>query len=102
MTGDGPAAEVLRAERALQAAMRASDVEALDRLLHPDLLAVGPDGAMVDKALTSPAGCATPARGSTTPAPGGSSPPTSARRPEIWRRDDHRVLSRERRSCTVG
>jgi ketosteroid isomerase-like protein len=40
---------VLAAERALQAAMRASDVAALDRLLHPDLLAVGPDGTMVDK-----------------------------------------------------
>jgi ketosteroid isomerase-like protein len=48
----GPAAEqdVLAAERALQAAMLASDVEALDRLLHPDLLAVGPDGQLVDKA----------------------------------------------------
>ena len=37
-------------ERALQAAMRASDVEALDRLLHPELLAVGPDGRLADKA----------------------------------------------------
>jgi ketosteroid isomerase-like protein len=42
--------EVLAAERALQAAQRASDVEALDRLLHPDLLAVGPDGRLVGKA----------------------------------------------------
>jgi len=41
---------VLVEERALQAAMRAGDVEQLDRLLHPDLLAVGPDGQMVDKA----------------------------------------------------
>ena len=41
---------VIAAERALQAAMRASDVEELDRLLHPDLLAVGPDGALIDKA----------------------------------------------------
>ena len=42
--------DVLAAERELQAAMRASDVAALDRLLHPDLLAVGPDGQLVDKA----------------------------------------------------
>jgi ketosteroid isomerase-like protein len=41
---------ILEAERALQAAMRASDVAALERLLHPDLLAVGPDGALVDRA----------------------------------------------------
>ena len=41
---------VVRDERALQAAMRASDVEALDRLLHPELLAVGPDGRLADKA----------------------------------------------------
>jgi len=43
-------AELLAAERALQAAQRASDVAALDRLLHPDLLAVGPDGSLSDKA----------------------------------------------------
>jgi ketosteroid isomerase-like protein len=42
--------ELLGAERALQAAQLASDVEELDRLLHPDLLAVGPDGQLVDKA----------------------------------------------------
>jgi ketosteroid isomerase-like protein len=42
--------DVLAAERSLQAAQRASDVEALDRLLHPDLLAVGPDGQLADKA----------------------------------------------------
>jgi ketosteroid isomerase-like protein len=41
---------VLREERALQAAMRASDVDELDRLLHPELLAVGPDGRLADKA----------------------------------------------------
>jgi Domain of unknown function (DUF4440) len=41
---------VLLQERALQAAMRASDVDELDRLLHPELLAVGPDGEMIDKA----------------------------------------------------
>jgi ketosteroid isomerase-like protein len=44
-----PESEVVAAERALQAAMRASDVAALDRLLHPDLLAVGPDGSLVSK-----------------------------------------------------
>ena len=41
---------VLLAERELQAAMLASDVEELDRLLHPDMLAVGPDGRVIDKA----------------------------------------------------
>jgi ketosteroid isomerase-like protein len=41
---------VLAAERALQDAMRASDVDALERLLHPELLAVGPDGQLVDRA----------------------------------------------------
>jgi ketosteroid isomerase-like protein len=41
---------VLLEERALQAAMRSSDVDELDRLLHPELLAVGPDGQLVDKA----------------------------------------------------
>jgi ketosteroid isomerase-like protein len=43
-------AEVLAADRALQAAQVAGDVDELDRLLHPDLLAVGPDGRLVDKA----------------------------------------------------
>lgn len=42
--------EVLDAERALQRAMRASDVAALERLLHPELLAVAPDGRLVDRA----------------------------------------------------
>ena len=41
---------VLTRERALQAAMLASDVDGLDRLLHDELLAVGPDGRLVDKA----------------------------------------------------
>lgn len=41
---------VLAEERALQAAMRASDVQELERLLHPRLLAVGPDGRLVDRA----------------------------------------------------
>ena len=41
---------VFAAERALQAAQLAGDVDALDRLLHPDLLAVGPDGRLADKA----------------------------------------------------
>jgi ketosteroid isomerase-like protein len=42
--------DVLAAERELQAAQRSSDVAELDRLLHPDLLAVGPDGSLVGKA----------------------------------------------------
>jgi ketosteroid isomerase-like protein len=48
-----PVAEqsVLTQERALQAAMLASDVDGLDRLLHPELLAVGPDGQLADKDL---------------------------------------------------
>ncbi len=41
---------VLGAERSLQAAMLAGDVTELDRLLHPDLLAVAPDGQLVEKA----------------------------------------------------
>ena len=45
--------EVLAAERALQRAMNASDVHELERLLHPDLLAVGPDGSLVDRAAAS-------------------------------------------------
>jgi ketosteroid isomerase-like protein len=50
MPQDAQSEAVLLAERALQAAMLAGDVEKLDRLLHPALLAVGPDGQMVDKA----------------------------------------------------
>jgi ketosteroid isomerase-like protein len=42
--------ELLAQERALQAAQLASDVDALERLLHPDLLAVGPDGQLADRA----------------------------------------------------
>ena len=48
--GDAPEQSVLTREHALQAAMRASDVDALDELLHDELLAVGPDGALADKA----------------------------------------------------
>ncbi|MEU4427154.1 nuclear transport factor 2 family protein [Actinoplanes sp. NPDC024001] len=39
------AAELLTAERRLQAAQRAGDVDELDRLLDDRLIAVGPDGA---------------------------------------------------------
>jgi ketosteroid isomerase-like protein len=43
--------EALRAaELSLQAAQLTSDVEALDRLLHPDLTFVGPYGDIGDKA----------------------------------------------------
>ena len=48
--GEDAQAQLLREERALQAAQLASDVDELDRLLHPDLLAVGPDGGLADKA----------------------------------------------------
>ena len=51
MGDEAPEQSVLSRERELQAAMRASDVDALDDLLHDDLLAVGPDGALVDKAM---------------------------------------------------
>jgi hypothetical protein len=40
---------VLVEERALQAAMLAGDVAELDRLLHPQLLAVGPDGQLITR-----------------------------------------------------
>ena len=49
VTEDPQKHSVLLAERALQAAMLASDVEELDRLLHPELVAVGPDGQMINK-----------------------------------------------------
>ena len=42
--------DLLRAERALQAAQRAGDVAALDRLLDDRLVAIGPDGARYTKA----------------------------------------------------
>lgn len=38
------------AEDALQRAQLRSDVDALDRLLHPDLTFVGPDGTLTGKA----------------------------------------------------
>ena len=50
MSTDSAEHEVLTAERALQSAMLAGDVQELERLLHPDLLAVGPDGRLVDRA----------------------------------------------------
>jgi ketosteroid isomerase-like protein len=50
VTGEAHERAVLIAERTLQAAMLASDVDELDRLLHPELLAVGPDGQLIDKA----------------------------------------------------
>jgi ketosteroid isomerase-like protein len=49
MSRDAEEQAVLLEERALQAAMLASDVDELDRLLHPELVAVGPDGQMIDK-----------------------------------------------------
>src|SRR3954451_572761 len=50
MPGAAHELDLLAAERAPQAARRASDVVAPARLLHPDLLAVGPDGRLADKA----------------------------------------------------
>jgi ketosteroid isomerase-like protein len=50
MSNEAEERTVLIEERALQAAMLASDVDELDRLLHPELLAVGPDGQMIGKA----------------------------------------------------
>lgn len=43
-------ANLRAAEEALQRAQLTSDVDALDRLLHPDLTFVGPDGALTGKA----------------------------------------------------
>jgi len=48
---DAPDRLLLTRERALQAAMLASDLNGLDRLLHPELVAVGPDGQLADKAM---------------------------------------------------
>ena len=42
--------ELRAAEARLQRAQLSSDVEELDRLLHPDLTFVGPDGGLSDKA----------------------------------------------------
>jgi Domain of unknown function (DUF4440)/Protein of unknown function (DUF952) len=42
--------DLSRAERRLQAAQLAGDVEALDRLLDDRLVAIGPDGARYTKA----------------------------------------------------
>ena len=72
---------VLKRERELQAAVRAHDVDALDDLLHDDLLAVGPDGSPAVSRSGSAAGarraaCAA-SRGSAT---AGSPPPTTRRR----------------------
>jgi ketosteroid isomerase-like protein len=50
MSDDAQEEAVLVEERALQAAMLASDVDELERLLHPELLAVGPDGQLIDRA----------------------------------------------------
>jgi hypothetical protein len=50
MSSEAQERTVLIEERALQAAMLTSDVGELDRLLRPELLAVAPDGRMIDKA----------------------------------------------------
>lgn len=44
MDGQDRAGELLAAERRLQAAQRAGDVDELDRLLDDRLIAIGPDG----------------------------------------------------------
>ena len=41
--------DLLEAERRLQAAQRDADVETLDALLHPRVVAAGPDGAVFNK-----------------------------------------------------
>ena len=41
--------ELITAERRLQAAQRDGDVEALDALLHPRVVGVGPDGTVFGK-----------------------------------------------------
>lgn len=44
-------AEVMANEKSLLAAMKSSDLEALDRLLHDQLLFNGPDGKTATKAI---------------------------------------------------
>jgi ketosteroid isomerase-like protein len=51
VSDDAAERSLLARERALQAAMLASDVDALEQLLHVELLAVGPDGQLADKAM---------------------------------------------------
>lgn len=41
---------LIDAERSLQAAQRAGDLDALDALLHPRVIAAGPDGTLFTKA----------------------------------------------------
>ncbi|KAB1159128.1 nuclear transport factor 2 family protein [Micromonospora sp. AMSO12t] len=41
--------DLLAAERQLQAAQRAADVESLDALLHPQVVGAGPDGTVFTK-----------------------------------------------------
>ncbi|MEU5552192.1 MULTISPECIES: nuclear transport factor 2 family protein [unclassified Micromonospora] len=41
--------DLLTAERHLHAAQRAADVESLDALLHPQVVAAGPDGTVFTK-----------------------------------------------------
>lgn len=41
--------DLITAERRLQAAQRAGDTDALDELLHPRVVAVGPDGGLFSK-----------------------------------------------------
>lgn len=41
--------DLLTAERQLQAAQRAADVESLDALLHPQVVGAGPDGTVFTK-----------------------------------------------------
>jgi hypothetical protein len=49
-TSPDPVDDLRAAELRLQQAQLTSDVDELDRLLHPDLTFVGPDGALSDKA----------------------------------------------------
>lgn len=41
--------DLITAERQLQAAQRAADVESLDALLHPQVVGAGPDGTVFTK-----------------------------------------------------
>jgi hypothetical protein len=47
--GQGAGTDLIEAERRLQAAQRAADVDALDALLHPRVVGAGPDGAVFGK-----------------------------------------------------
>jgi hypothetical protein len=47
--GEGASVDLITAERRLQTAQRDGDLDALDELLHPRVVAAGPDGGVFGK-----------------------------------------------------